>query len=371
MNKRNNNNYYSELLHHRSSCDNTNPSVTPIFQCSGFEVGSEMFYGRKNSPNAEELEDIFKNLDNANHALVVNSGMTTIFMCLNLLKPGAAVLLSCKIYGCTYKLFQQYCSQHQLILDILDLTNIDQLEITKKYDMCFFETPTNPFLSTIDIKKVSDKCKNNNANCIVVVDNTWATPIFQLPLKWGADISLYSGSKYFSGHSDLLCGVIAINDNNIYQKLLSLRFYGGLILQPFSAWLLRRSLQTFHLRLCRQRETTLNIIDVLKKYKWIKKIYYPKIDEKQLVGYGGIIFIDITDDALANFNRNFDKFKLFGSGTGMACVTSMVAQPYFGSHASLSEEEKDAMNITPNLIRLCFGLEEPVLLLKDLQNVFM
>lgn len=361
---------YSNLLHVKGSYSAAKPSVTPIFQCSGYEVNSSVFYGRKSSPNTEELEDIFRKIDYAEYALMVNSGMSAIFMCLNLLKPNSSILLSSKIYGCTYKLFEQYCEQHSIKLDILDLSKLESLLINNIYDLCFFETPTNPFLSTIDIEKVSRLCKAKNEKCIIVVDNTWATPLFQNPLNHGADIAVYSASKYFSGHSDIIAGVITLNDDSLFNQLSDLRFYGGLFLQPFSAWLLRRSLQTFELRLNHQKLTTKFMISALKEKSWIKKIYEPNIDGVQLRDYGGIIFVEITEAALKNFESKSKDFNFFGTGTGMACVTSMIAQPYYGSHASLGDEEKEAMGITSRLIRLCFGLEDPKLLLFELEEIF-
>lgn len=265
-----------------------------------------------------------------------------------------------------------YCQQHGIKLDILDLTNKNSYQeiLKNKYDMCFFETPTNPFLYSIDILKVSNICKLNNKDCLIIVDNTWATPICQKPLDFEADIVVYSGTKYFSGHSDVMAGFLTTNKTELYEKLLELRFYGGFILVPFHAWLIRRSLQTFNIRIKQQHETTLKLIDKLKKCDFIRKIYYPTIDGKQLTNYGGIIFVEVDDQIVNNYSKILEKIKLFGTGTGMACVTSMIAQPYTGSHASLSEKEKSKMGITPNLIRLCFGLEDPEDLYEDLLNAF-
>jgi cystathionine beta-lyase/cystathionine gamma-synthase len=344
------------------------PSVTPIYQVSGFEAGSEFFYTRKNNPNSAELEAVISALEDSKYAMAVTTGMTAIFMCLNLLVPGASVLICSKIYGCSFKLFQLYAKQHGLNLDVIDLTNDNCIQgiRTKKFDMCFFETPTNPFLDTINIGLISEACRISNADCIVVVDNTWATMLYQRPLKCGADISLYSGTKYFGGHSDVMSGFIATDNAFIYDKLKDIRFYGGMILSPESAWLIRRSFQTFKTRMEKQSKTTFFLTEKLRDFTQIKKVYYPQIDGKQLEGYGGIIFIEVDDETLSRYSEIVKKLQLFGTGTGMACVTSMIAQPYTGSHASLTDKEKSDMGIKPNLLRLCFGLEEPEDLLQDL-----
>ena len=364
-------NPYSSILHLRNERISM-PSVTPIYQVSGFEAGSDFFYTRKNNPNSEELEMVISSLEGSQYALAVTTGMTSIFMCLNLLRPHSHILICSKIYGCSFKLFQKYSQQHGHILDILDLSDeacVTQIN-TKEYDMCFFETPTNPFLNTISIETISRVCKANNPSCLVVIDNTWATMLYQKPLENGADISLYSGTKYFGGHSDVMSGFLTTNNKQLYQKLFDLRFYGGLILTPESAWLVRRSFQTFKTRIEKQSKTTDYLRKKLKELPQIRRIYYPKIDGRQLTGYGGIIFIEVDDTTLSKYSQITQNLKLFGTGTGMACVTSMIAQPYTGSHASLTQEEKENMAISPNLLRLCFGLEEPEDLFEDLKSAF-
>lgn len=363
---------YSEILHDKVDYIKALPSVTPIFQVSGFDAGSENFYARKSTPNGSELEMIFSKMESSKFSITVSTGMTAIFMCLNLLKPDSSVLISCKIYGCTYKLFQQYCNRHRIKLDILDLSDANTYKLITEtyYDMCFFETPTNPFLNTITICGISAACKNKNKNCIIIVDNTWATPIYQKPLQHGADISLYSGTKYFGGHSDVMCGILTTDNEVLYKQLIDLRFYGGLSLPPYSSWLVRRSLQTFKLRIERQSETTKKILKELKNAPFIKKIYYPNVDGKQLTGYGGIIFVEVLDSLLPYYDQILKKLTLFGTGTGMACVTSMIAQPYTGSHAALTDLEKSQMGIKRNLLRLCFGLKSCEDLLEDLLYAF-
>jgi cystathionine gamma-lyase/cystathionine gamma-lyase/homocysteine desulfhydrase len=360
---------YSTILHLRNDKE-SGSSVTPVYQVSGFEAGSEFFYTRKNNPNSEELETIVATLEGSKYALAVTTGMTAVYMCISLLSPGASVLICSKIYGCSFKLFQLYCGKHNFHLDILDLTvdSCQDVMQNKKYDMCFFETPTNPFLNTVSINSISGICKQSNPDCLIVVDNTWATMLYQKPLNHGADISLYSGTKYFGGHSDVMSGFLLTNIDGIYSQLKDTRFYGGMILSPESAWLVRRSLQTFQIRMEKQSRTTLLMKDELKKIPAITHIYYPEIDGVQLTGYGGILFVEVNDDTISNYSSILKKLRFFGTGTGMACVTSMIAQPYTGSHASLTDTEKTTMGIRPNLLRLCFGLEEPDDLLNDLTN---
>lgn len=137
-----------------------------------------------------------------------------------------------------------------------------------------------------------------------------------------------------------MCGVLTTNSEDLNEKLLELRFYGGLNLSPYPAWLVRRSLQTFKLRIEHQSLTTKALSKKLIEVPFIKKIYYPNIDGHQLTGYGGIIFIEVDDSIVTHYDQILKRLRFFGTGTGMVCVTSMIAQPYTGSHASLTESEK-------------------------------
>ncbi len=362
---------YTRALHLKTSLDGADPSVTPIFQNSAFENTSPYFYTRKANPNSVEFEEVTRVLEGANHSISVTTGMTAISLVLNLLKPNQTLIINKDVYGCSHKLFQRIATKRNINLVILDMSlNIDTNEFPPQVDMVFFETPTNPFLKTINIQKISNLAKSINPKCLIVVDNTWATPLFQKPLEHGADISLYSATKYFSGHSDVMGGVILTNDKQVGEELREERFYGGAILPPYSAWLLRRSLQTFHLRMKEHERITSHYVEFLRKIPQVKTIYFPKIDGKQLKSYGGIIFFEFEDYLLDPYQRFMEALEIFGTGTGMACVTSMIAQPYSGSHASISEKEKEKMGITPKLVRLCFGFEDQKDIERDLSHAF-
>lgn len=361
----------TKMLSYKKSIDGADPSVTPIFQNSAFESSSPYFYTRKDNPNSSEFEEAVRMLEDAKHALAVTTGMTAIAMVLNEMKHGQHLVINKDIYGCSYKLFQRFAKKHSITLTILDLSTEEGINsIPKDSDMIVFETPTNPFLKTIDIKKVSMKAKSTNPNCLIVVDNTWATPLFQRPLKLGADISLYSATKYFSGHSDVMGGIIITDNDILAENLRQERFYTGSILSPFCAWLLRRSLQTLSIRMKEHNRVTLEMCEYLKTIKQIKKIYYPEVDGKQLTSYGGIIFFQFADHLKDPYLKFRDSLEIFGTGTGMACVTSMVAQPFSGSHASMDDAEKAQMGIDKKLVRLCFGLEDAEDLKKDLAQAF-
>lgn len=360
----------TKSIHTRANIDNAHPAATPIFQNSAFESHSDYFYSRKNNPNVQEFEDAVKILENTKHGLATTTGMSAIMLTLSLLKPGQKILVNKHVYGCSFKLFQWYCQHYNLELLVDDLSTSSYKEKSTKVDLIFFETPTNPFLYTVEIVQVSKHYKTINPDCLIVVDNTWATPLYQSPCSIGADISLHSATKYLSGHSDVMGGIILSNEDELAEKLRNLRFYTGANLDPHSAWLLRRSLHTLEVRLERQSKTTKQLVEFLESREEIEKVYYPKVDGNQLKNYATLVFFDLKENLIEKYPAFCSSLQLFSTGTGMACVTSMIAQPFTGSHASMDICEKEGMGLFPKTFRLSFGMEHPDDLIEDLRKAF-
>ena len=361
----------TRALHHRIDNAATRPLATPIYQNSAFTADSPYFYTRKSNPNSVELEGAFAILENARHAISVTTGMAAIALVLQQLRPHDHLVINQFLYGCSYKLFQRHAEQFQLKLTILDLSDPAQrAQLPEDVSMVLFETPTNPFLKTVPIRAVVEQTKAKNPRARVVIDNTWATPLFQSPLDLGADISLASATKYLSGHSDVMGGLLAVNDDALAESLRQTRFYTGCILDPNSAWLLRRSLHTFPLRMREHVRITQTLAAFLPSRAEIERVYLPDIDPQQLRQYGGILFIQLKAAYWSHYPRFIRALKLFDTGTGMACVGSMVAQPWSGSHASLATDEKLGMGLNEGLVRLCFGLESAEDLIADLTQAF-
>jgi len=371
MKSTNHNKPETNCLHHRVSVDGSDPVVTPLFQNSAFEATSPYFYTRKANPNSVELEGALAILENCNHVISTTTGMSALTLALGLLKPGDHIIVNQDIYGCSYELFQRTCAQRGYRLTIMDLSQKETLNnLPTQIDMVIFETPTNPFLKTISIRNVANAIKEKNPEALIVVDNTWATSLFQKPLEHGASISLSSATKFISGHSDVMGGYLCVNEENLAKRITSNRFYTGAILDPHSAWLLRRSLQTFPLRMQQHITTTETLKAFITRRAEVVKTYFPTIDGKQLQNYGGIIFIELRSDLVDKYPKFIEALTLFNTGTAMACVTSMVAQPWTGSHASMCDADKKAMGLGPELVRLCFGLEDANDLMRDLEHAF-
>jgi cystathionine gamma-lyase / homocysteine desulfhydrase len=359
----------TNALHLRTEASGALPAVTPLYQCSAFEAASAYFYTRKNNPNIAEFEGVVAELERAQYSVAVTTGMAALSAVLQLLSPGDELVVNKHIYGCSYKLAQRVMARLRLRLTTLDLSSSEEIErIPNGVRMVLFETPTNPFLNTIDIQAVSEAARSRAADPLVVVDNTWATPLYQHPLEHGADISLHSATKYFSGHSDVMGGILLTNRADLHEELRAHRFYHGSILDPHSAWLLRRSMQTFSLRMEHHYRAAKWVADFLAPLPQVAKVYYPAIDGRQLTGYGALFFFELRKELVPRYKQFTSELKLFGTGTGMACVTSMVAQPYTGSHASMTPPEKAAMGLDESLVRLSVGLENVDDLTSDLAN---
>ena len=361
----------TKALHCRIDDRDAFSTATPLYQCSAFQANSPYFYTRKNNPNIAEFETVIATLEEARYAVAVTTGMAAVSLALNFLSPGDTLVINKDIYGCSYKLFQRVANHLHLNLKILDLSLEPNIAaIPDNTRMVLFETPTNPFLKTVEISAISERVKANNPDSLIVVDNTWATPLFQHPLELGADISLHSATKYFSGHSDVMGGILLTNRDELHEELRNSRFYNGAILDPHSAWLLRRSMQTFPIRMKEHHHITVQLRNFLETCPQVTRTYYPKIDKRQLKGYGTLIFFELREDLVDRYPIFAETLKLFDTGTGMACVTSMVAQPYTGSHASMTPEEKEEMGLGKGLVRLSFGLEDPEDLQEDLTHAF-
>jgi len=356
----------TRALHARVDGSGALPATTPVYLTSGFAAGSPYFYTRHDNPNCEELERALCALEQSAHATCVTTGMAAIATVLPLLRPGDHVVVSHLTYGCSYRYLCRLEQQVGVRVTTLDLTA--KCQLPSDTALVFLETPTNPFLATVDIRALRDEVEDRCPGARIVVDNTWATPLFQRPLAHGADVSLYSATKYFSGHSDVMGGVICTNDAELDRAFREQRFYAGAILDPHSAWLLRRSLHTLPLRMCRHAEVTSRMRSFLQAQPQIARVFSPEVDGEQLVDYGGILFVELREDLCDRYEELAAALELFGTGTAMACVTSMIAQPYTGSHASLTDEEKQAMGIDRGLVRLCFGLEPPDDLVQDLSR---
>lgn len=361
----------TRALRTKPTIDGTKPTASPIFQTAAFHSGSAFFYSRKDNPNVHEFEDAMAAWEGARHALAVTTGMSALSLLMGLLRPGDVLVCHRLMYGCSLRLFQQQTEERRVELLQLDLDRQEDLaRLPERTRLVLFETPTNPFLRTVPIAAVAAAAHRANPQAVVAVDGTWATPLFQQPLKHGADVVLHSATKFISGHSDVMGGVLLTDRDDLATWLRERRFYHGANLDPHSAWLLARSLKTFPLRMREHARMTQRMVALLRSFPAIERVDFPQIGDGQLSDYGGIVFIQLGPAYHHRYADLIAHLRLFDTGTGMAAVTSMVAQPYSGSHASLDDAHKAAIGLNRGLVRLCFGLEDEGDLAADLTQAF-
>lgn len=343
---------------------------------------STLVYGRVNNPNAQILEERLALWENAESCVSFSSGMAAIFaVCFEFLKHGDMLLYSEPIYGGSHNLFSHILPE-SMDITALGFNNLNfesQLkraivEYHKIPKMIFIETPANPTNGLIDMSM----CKKITRilNPLIVVDNTFLGPIYQHPLEHGADISVYSATKFISGHSDVIAGACA-GSNEYMDRLRKIRMYLGSILGPDSASRLLRSLQTLELRMDKQVKNSEFITNYLNQHPKVRKVYSLSlltsddlgfdIYKKQCLAPGAVISFDIKGGKNEAF-RFLDSLSLFKLAVSLGSNESLAQHPFTMTHAGLPTQDKEKFGITESMIRLSIGIEHKEDLMQDLDQ---
>lgn len=348
----------------------------PLYMSSTFKldrpgVNRGFEYTRANNPNYEMLETAVAALENGKHATVFSSGLGALTAMMTLLSPGDKVLAIDGIYGGSYRLFTQVFNRYGIKLECCSVQEIPS-KMHEKPKWLFFETPTNPLLDIFDIEKWTEEAHKQGAQ--VIVDNTFASPYLQNPLKYGVDIVWHSSTKYLGGHSDVLGGVAVTQDEEIKKKLNFARKSLGVNPSPFDCWLIQRGVKTLHVRMERHQKNAQQIAEFLEGHPKVKKVYYPglpshpghSIAKKQMRGFGGMVS--------AEFNLSPEKtlelistFKFFALAESLGGVESLVNHPATMTHASVPEEERKRIGLSEGLARFSIGIEDVNDLIEDLK----
>ena len=257
--------------------------MPPIYQTSTYaqsEPGAHQGYeySRTQNPTRHALENSIASLENAKYGLAFSSGLSAIDAILKLFKPGDEIISTHDLYGGSYRLFNKIYKKYGLKFIFEDLKDLQKVEklITPKTKLIWVETPTNPMINVIDIAAISEICKENNI--LLGVDNTFSTPYLQRPLDLGADIVMHSGTKYLAGHSDVIIGLIALNDEKIAENLFFIQNSSGAICGPMDAFLTLRGIKTLHVRMDRHCSNGEKVFEYLKQCKKVEKIYWPGLE---------------------------------------------------------------------------------------------
>jgi len=361
------------------------PLATPVYQTSTFEVTdneqqvratpTDMFYTRYGNPTNTVAEKAVAELEGADAALVFSSGMnaiTTTIMAL--LKSGDHIVAQRDIYGGTNKFLTQWLPKYGVETTFVDTVEYSQHEnaIRPNTRLLYLESPTNPTLRVVDLKKVTAIAKQYRL--LTMIDSTFATPINQRPVEFGIDLVMHSGTKYLAGHSDLICGVIAGRADLIEQIHHTRTTLGG-NMDPHAAWLLLRGIKTLAVRVQRQNLNALRVAQFLVKHPKVRTVNYPllaghpqhSLALEQLQGGGGMVSFEV-DGSGEDACRFSEALTLFTLAPSLGGVDSLVSIPVLTSHAMISPEDRLKMGVAEQLIRLSVGIENADDLIADLDQ---
>ena len=310
----------------------------------------------------------------ASRALVVSSGMGALDVITRLLRPGDEVVTGDDLYGGTNRLLKYLATNGGIIVHHVDTTNPDKVRpvLGNKTAMVLLETPTNPLIKIVDIPAIAALAHAANPAAFVAVDNTMLSPLLQNPLDLGADIVYESGTKYLSGHHDLMAGVLAVNDQALGDKLFFTINASGCGLSPFDSWLLLRGVKTLGVRMEKQQSNAQRIAEFLESHGF--RVRYPGLKShpqydlhwSMARGAGAVLCFETGDAAISE--RIVEAARLWAISVSFGCVNSLISLPCRMSHASIDAKTRKERDMPEDIIRLCVGIEDAEDLIDDLSR---
>lgn len=368
------------------NCDHTLITLTykqqtATFKQSSGSGGGEYDYTRSGNPTRSHLERHLAKIMSANRALVVSSGMGALDVITRRLKPGDEVIAGDDLYGGTNRLLKYLTMHGGIVVHHVDTTNVDSLKdiFTSKTAMVLLESPTNPLIKIVDIPAIASLARATNPDVVICVDNTMLSPWLQNPLDLGADIVYESGTKYLSGHHDLMAGVIATNNLSLGEELYFTINASGSGLAPFDSWLLLRGVKTLGVRMEKQQANAQAIAEFLEDKGF--KVRYPGLKShpqydlhwSMARGAGAVLSFETGDTTLSE--RIVESTRLWAISVSFGCVNSLISMPWYCealpetqikisnvpsrmSHASIDAKTRTERQLPEDLIRLCVGIEE-------------
>lgn len=371
----------TKLIHGGIDGDEHTGAVNvPIYQTSTYrqiELGKHKGYeySRTKNPTRDALEALIAELENGKFGFAFASGMGAINTILSLFKSGDKILISQNVYGGTFRILDKVFSNFGISYGIAKDIDTFEKSITKDVKAILIESPANPLMSVADIKKISQIAKKNGI--LTIVDNTFMTPYLQRPLELGADIVVHSGTKYLGGHSDLVAGLVVVDDEVLAQRLGFMQNSIGGVLPPFDSFLLIRGIKTLGVRMDRHCENALFIAQYLQKHSAIKKVFYPglstdegyEIQKIQASAAGGMISFILEENY--DYKKFFAAVKMIALAESLGGVESLLCHPASMTHASIPKDIRMQMGIPDNLIRLSVGIEDKLDIIEDLNQAII
>ena len=357
----------------------TGSLMTPIHLTSTYlqeEIGKNKgyVYSRVANPTRTVLEKSIAALENGREGLAFASGMAAETAIFHLLKSGDHAIVSQNVYGGTFRVTKLILEDFGLQFDFVDTTDLHAVKEALKPNtrMVFVETPTNPVMEITDLRAVAKLCKAKKL--ISVVDNTFATPYLQNPLDYGIDIVLHSATKYLNGHSDMLGGLVVLNDAKLIERLRFIQKSVGGILSPFEAWMCLRGIKTLAIRMARHDANATEVAAFLNSHRKVKKVHYPGLvshpqhylAQKQMRGFGGMISFDLG--SLDKAKKLLKSVRLCALAESLGGVETLVSHPATMTHASVPADVRARIGVTDGLVRISVGIEDVEDIIDDLKQ---
>jgi len=353
--------------------------MTPIYQTSTYQQeglgrhkGYE--YGRTQNPTREALERNVASLEGGTHGFAFSSGLGALDTVLKLMSAGDHVVCGDNVYGGTHRLMERVYRRLGLSFSFVDMRDVTKVSsaLTPATRLVYCETPTNPMMFLADLAAIGDLTRARGL--LFVVDNTFATPVFQRPLAFGADVVLHSTTKYLNGHSDMVGGMLVTSREDLAEKLGFLQNAAGAVPGPMDCFLALRGTKTLALRMRQHDQNGRRIAEWLTGRPIVKQIYYPGLEThpqyalacRQMSGFSGMLSFDVGDIALAK--RIVEGTRIFKLAESLGGVESLIGHPASQTHASVPVAMRQAMGLTDSLVRLSVGIEEADDLIADLDQ---
>lgn len=369
----------TRILHSIAADPLTGAISVPVYQTATYVqeapgVNKGYDYGRTANPTRKALEDLTATLEGGHSAYAFATGLAAIDAVIKLLSTGDQIVAVDDLYGGTWRILNHIYNRMGIGLVRVDATDPENIRraLTPATKLIWIESPTNPTLKIADIKAVAAIARQ--AGALLVVDNTFASPVLQNPIALGADIVVHSATKYLAGHSDLVAGLVVVTSDELAEKIRFIQNSSGAILGPHDCWLTIRGIETLVLRVERQCSNAFAVARFLENHPLVARVHYPgltthpnhDVATRQMKGFGGMVSFSLKSDTVEAATAVVTRTRLFKLAESLGGVKSLLCQPATMTHKSIPREERLAAGIADSLIRLSCGIEHPADLVADL-----
>lgn len=357
----------------------TGAIMPPVYQTSTYvqpELGRHLGYeyARTHNPTREALEGNVASLESGRYGIAFASGSAALDTVAKLLSSGDHVVSGEGVYGGTFRLFRQVLERMGIEFTFVDSEDLDQIRDAMRPNtkMVHIETPTNPMMRLTDLREAAAIAREGGA--LLSVDNTFASPYNQRPLEYGADIVLHSSTKYLNGHSDVVGGLVVVNDDRLHEQLRFLQNAAGAVPGPWDAWLVLRGTKTLHLRMQAHNANGQQIAEWLERQPVVERVNYPglashpqhELAKQQMDGFTGMISVEMG--SLERARAFVEGVRIFALAESLGGVESLIGLPAMMTHASVPADRRQALGVTDGLVRLSCGVEAVEDLIEDLDQ---